>query len=53
MYKIGNIVDIITLTENEFVKTSYTVIDFTKDGYAVCENKDRPEVVFVRFSKGA
>ena len=48
-YKIG---DTITLTKFingcKLEQVPYTIVDFTEDGTAVCENKDELEIVFAQ-----
>lgn len=49
MYKIGDTFNLITFENNGHIeKMPYTVIDFTQDGFAVCENKDELEIIFTK-----
>lgn len=49
MYKIGDTVNLIRFKNNNIIeKIPYTVIDFTQDGSAVCENKDKLNIIFVK-----
>ena len=49
MYKIGDTVNLLILKNNDCIEEiPYTVIDFTRDGYAVCENKDKLDIIFAK-----
>lgn len=49
MYKIGDTVNLITFeNSNTIEKIPYTVIDFTQDGLAICENKDKLDIIFAK-----
>ena len=49
MYKIGDTVNLIIFKNNDCIEEiPYTVIDFTQDGYAVCENKDKLDIIFAK-----
>lgn len=49
MYKIGGTVNLITFENNNIIEEiPYTVIDFTQDGFAVCENKDKLGIIFAK-----
>ena len=49
MYKIGDTVNLIIFKNNDCIEEiPYTVIDFTQDGSAVCENKDKLNIIFVK-----
>lgn len=49
MYKIGDTVNLIIFKNSNIIeKIPYTVIDFTQDGYAVCENKDKLDIIFAK-----
>ena len=49
MYKIGDTVNLITFENSNIIeKIPYTVIDFTQDGLAICENKDKLDIIFAK-----
>ena len=49
MYKIGDTVNLIIFKNNDYIeKMPYTVIDFTQDGLAICENKDKLDIIFAK-----
>ena len=49
MYKIGDTVNLIIFKNNDCIeKIPYTVIDFTQDGLAICENKDKLDIIFAK-----
>ena len=49
MYKIGDTVNLIIFKNNDCIEEiPYTVIDFTQDGLAICENKDKLDIIFAK-----
>ena len=49
MYKIGDTVNLIRFENSNIIEEiPYTVIDFTQDGLAICENKDKLNIIFVK-----
>lgn len=49
MYKIGDTINLVIFKNNDCIEEiPYTVIDFTQDGLAICENKDKLDIIFAK-----